>query len=70
MSELDINDCAYEEVYKKMIFSLSMFHAIIQDRRKYGSLGWNIYYDFPSEDFSICKKDLKDVLESMDSFTP
>ena len=51
-----LNDCKKPEQYKKLLFAFSFFHAIVQDRRKFGPIGWNIPYAFMYEDFLICRK--------------
>ncbi|KAA6310304.1 MAG: hypothetical protein EZS28_056333, partial [Streblomastix strix] len=32
-------------VWKRLLFGLGFFHAVINKKRKYEPLGWNIMYD-------------------------
>ena len=44
------------EQYRKVMFGLLLFHAVILERRKFGALGWNIGYDFTDGDRDMVSK--------------
>ncbi|KAJ3337634.1 hypothetical protein HDU93_000777, partial [Gonapodya sp. JEL0774] len=58
-----LNGCTKITEWKKFVFSLSFFHSVVQERRKFGSLGWNISYDFTDGDLHMCLRQLKMFLE-------
>ena len=53
-----------------MVFTLSFFHAIIQERRKFGPLGFNIRYEFNDSDLSIAFETLKMFLDTPEEVIP
>jgi hypothetical protein len=46
--------CQAQEKYQKLHFALAYFHSVLLERRKFGTLGLNIPYDFNDTDFEVC----------------
>ena len=48
---LEKSDCG--PWWKKLLFSLCFFNALINERKTYGILGWNIAYAFSPSDLEV-----------------
>ncbi|XP_069464806.1 dynein axonemal heavy chain 14 [Ambystoma mexicanum] len=65
----EVTENSFEKVerrpsWKRLLFSLCFFNAVVNERRKYGALGWNIPYEFTSSDLEVAMQMLAMLLES------
>jgi len=66
LSDEYIDESKDPVAHRKLLFSICLFHAVIQDRRKFGPLGWNIPYDFTDGDLSMCQRQIKMMIDDYD----
>lgn len=51
-----------DKLFKQMLYSLTFFDAIVNERKNYGSIGWNVAYAFSLSDFSQSVRQLQTFL--------
>ncbi|KAJ1478477.1 dynein heavy chain and region D6 of dynein motor-domain-containing protein [Baffinella frigidus] len=61
------SSCAKPTKWFKLVFALSFFHAVLQERRSFGPLGWNIAYGFTAGDMEISIRQTKMMLDEYDA---
>lgn len=49
--------------HKNVFLGLAYFHANLGGRRRYGTLGWNLPYQFDFSDFEVSNAQLRDVMK-------
>lgn len=52
--------------WKPLMFSICLLHGVILERRKFGSIGWNIHYDFNQSDLITALDLLKTILTNFE----
>jgi dynein heavy chain len=58
--------CSKVDAWKKLLCALAFFHANIQERRKFGPLGWNNLYAFDESDLETSFAVLRRFLDEQD----
>ena len=66
ISDREFETCTKPVAFRRLLWGLCFFNAVILERRKFGPLGWNKAYEFSASDLSISTKQLTQFLDFYD----